>query len=339
MVMAYDFNWSGSARAGASRRSTAHTCSTPRGHGRTTWLVAPASKLIWGVPYYGRAWTTDRASGLNSRDLPERRHAARRPAGHSGYVDAAGRRGPRRRWDAVGRVPWYRLRQPTYDTWVQGYYDDWQSLNVKYDLVKAQRPARHRHLAPADGWHRAPSSGAAWRASSSRPAVQRHHRLRLPRRHHLARRRGITSGCGVDAILPDGTVDSRADGQLPGPGPRPARQRRRTASPMTRQPVHEARHQSGRRGRASRSGCEPSRLLPADAGDPRPDGELPGACARTCRATEHRLLQRRRRDDARGRINRIAAAGITAAARRPLSARCEPSPASRWPPSCIARSS
>jgi S-layer homology domain len=44
-------------------------------------------------------------------------------------------------------VPWYRYSSATYGTWVQGYYDDAQSLEVKYNLVKA------RDLRGVGIWH------------------------------------------------------------------------------------------------------------------------------------------------------------------------------------------
>jgi hypothetical protein len=40
-----------------------------------------------------------------------------------------------RKWDSVGKVPWYVFRDTANDTWVEGYYDDVQSLTAKYDLV------------------------------------------------------------------------------------------------------------------------------------------------------------------------------------------------------------
>ena len=136
MVMAYDFNWSGSGRAGGVAPIDSPYVLDSREAMAAYLARVPPSKLIWGVPYYGRAWTTT-GSGLNSVTC---RSAGTCQAASwaSGYVDArqaAADHG--RRWDDVGRVPWYRYHSSTYDAVVQGYYDDSASLNVKYDLVKA----------------------------------------------------------------------------------------------------------------------------------------------------------------------------------------------------------
>ena len=112
---------------------------------------SPPSKIIWGVPYYGRSWTTTTSDrngrtcsnsgtctggqlGVDLRGCAERRS---RQTGGAGTTP--------------GQVPWYRYQSSTYGTWVQGYYDDAASLTVKYDFVKAQPDPRHRHLASVDG--------------------------------------------------------------------------------------------------------------------------------------------------------------------------------------------
>ena len=143
MVMAYDFNWSGSARAGgvAPFESPYALAVAPA---MSAYLAkVPASRLIWGVPYYGRAWTT-KDSSLNSLTC---KSAAVCPTGKAAagafgrswvprYVDALEAVAAHgRQWDGSGRVPWYRYQSSTYGTWVEGYYDDAQSLRVKYDLV------------------------------------------------------------------------------------------------------------------------------------------------------------------------------------------------------------
>ena len=90
-----------------------------------------ASKLIWGVPYYGRTWPTS-SSALNATTLGRRLEVVHL---HRGSPQAAqfGRR-----WDDVGKVPWYRYWDNAADHWVQGYYDDVASLGAKYDLINAR---------------------------------------------------------------------------------------------------------------------------------------------------------------------------------------------------------
>ncbi len=135
MVMGYDFNWSGSARAGGvSPISSPYVLDVD--DAMADFLAAvPASKLIWGVPYYGRAWTTT-TSALNS---PTCASAGGCDAGswafrYTDAVASAAEHG--RRWDGTGQVPWYRYDSSTYGTWVQGYYDDAQSLEVKHRRIR-----------------------------------------------------------------------------------------------------------------------------------------------------------------------------------------------------------
>ena len=138
MVMGYDFNWSGSARAGAVAPMNSPYTLDLRDAMAAYLARVPASRIIWGVPYYGRAWTTT-SKPVNSQTC---RSAGTCTAASwaSTYVnarDAALTYG--RRWDDVGKVRWYRYQSTTYDTWVQGYYDDPTSLTVKYEFVKASR--------------------------------------------------------------------------------------------------------------------------------------------------------------------------------------------------------
>ena len=40
-----------------------------------------------------------------------------------------------RRWDDVGKVPWFTYYDCAKASWVEGYYDDAVSLAAKYDMV------------------------------------------------------------------------------------------------------------------------------------------------------------------------------------------------------------
>ncbi len=146
MVMAYDFNWSGSARAGGVSPIHSQYVLDVDTALRDHLELVPASKLIWGVPYYGREWsTTSSAQNATTNDILT--SAAGTYVYHVGEASSRGRR-----WDSAGQVPWYRFFNSAAGTWVQGYYDDVASLTVKYDLVNVREPARRRHLAPAHGW-------------------------------------------------------------------------------------------------------------------------------------------------------------------------------------------
>ncbi|MDY0001180.1 MAG: glycosyl hydrolase family 18 protein [Polyangia bacterium] len=134
-IMGYDFFWSGSAYAGPSGilRVTedwdhAASWSAIRSIARYTSLIPPGRRrqIIYGVPYYGREWTT------TSGDL------GAATIGNVGSVtysqaQAALTAGRTRLWDEGTRTPWYAWQDG--GTWHQVYYDDAESLGHKYELA------------------------------------------------------------------------------------------------------------------------------------------------------------------------------------------------------------
>jgi spore germination protein YaaH len=126
-VMGYDFHWSGSARAGGVAPIDSPYVLDVASAMADFLEQVPASKIIWGVPYYGRGWDTT-SSTLNAPTT-----GGSFSYYYTGHLRDAGTYG--RLWDAVGKVPWYRYYDGARGTWVQVYYDDASSLAVKYDLV------------------------------------------------------------------------------------------------------------------------------------------------------------------------------------------------------------
>ncbi|HEY7846936.1 MAG TPA: glycosyl hydrolase family 18 protein [Candidatus Limnocylindria bacterium] len=138
-VMGYDFHWSGSSRAGGvAPMQSPYTLDVAGSMADFLTETSPA-KLIWGVPYYGRTWPTS-GSGLNAPTLG----GGSKSYTYTGHRAQAAQYG--RRWDDVGKVPWYRYWDGAGRHWVQGYYDDVHSLGAKYDLINA------RGLAGAGMW-------------------------------------------------------------------------------------------------------------------------------------------------------------------------------------------
>lgn len=135
MVMAYDFHYAGSARAGGVAPVESSHIFAAGDALRDHLARVPASKLIWGVPYYGRAWNTT-GSGLNSTVRSPAQSTAfsyywtddGTPAGGKILAQRHGRK-----WDATGQVPWFVWTSG--GGYRQGYYDDPVSLKVKYDMV------------------------------------------------------------------------------------------------------------------------------------------------------------------------------------------------------------
>ncbi|HYM53056.1 MAG TPA: cell wall-binding repeat-containing protein, partial [Candidatus Dormibacteraeota bacterium] len=143
MVMAYDFSWSGSARAGGVAPLDSPYIFDARQAVADHLSVVDGSKVIWGIPYYGRTWPTqtDALNSLTCRATtppicPNSKITSPGASGayyYTGALTHAAAYG--RRWDAAGGVPWYRWYDSTNTTWRQGYYDDPQSLTLKYNLV------------------------------------------------------------------------------------------------------------------------------------------------------------------------------------------------------------
>ncbi|MFL5778909.1 MAG: glycosyl hydrolase family 18 protein [Chloroflexota bacterium] len=101
----------------------------------------PASKLILGVPYYGRAWSTD-SSGLNANNTSGTKFGASTTVLYDTAADYLAKYG--KRWDPVEGVAWTVYTREncttTYgcvNSWRQLYVDDAQALRAKYDLVNS----------------------------------------------------------------------------------------------------------------------------------------------------------------------------------------------------------
>jgi spore germination protein YaaH len=199
MVMAYDFHWSGSSRAGGVAPVSSSYVYDVSDALRDHLAVVPGSKLIWGVPYYGREWSTS-SDARNATTTSTLKSAAGHYTLHRGKAATHGRK-----WHDVERVPWYVYRDSTHDTWVQGYYDDAASLTAKYDLVNTRdlRGVGVWHLlmdgARPELWHTLQTNfRGAWFEDVLTSAF---------RADILAiANAGITSGCGFERFCPKSTV-------------------------------------------------------------------------------------------------------------------------------------
>ena len=98
----------------------------------------PASQVILGVPYYGRAWSTV-SDLVNAKTQDPAKYGASVAAVYSTAVDLAAQYG--RRFDARETSAWVAYQRqsctgcPT--TWRQLYYDDADTLRARYDMVNA----------------------------------------------------------------------------------------------------------------------------------------------------------------------------------------------------------
>ena len=308
MVMGYDFNWSGSARAGAVAPMDSPYTLDLREAMAAYLARVPASRIIWGVPYYGRAWTTT-SKPMNSQTC---RSAGTCTAASwaSTYVnarDAALTYG--RRWDDVGKVPWYRYQSTTYDTWVQGYYDDPTSLTVKYEFVKASRvrgigiwhllmDGSRRELWNTIATEFGPPPFTDIAGSRYRDAIT----WVCPERDH--------GRLQCQPVLPQGLPDAAASWPAPWPTVSTCRPPTDDFYPDDDGQPARGRHQPPGGGRADPR-LRRWQLLPRPGRPSRPAGQRSGLGPRTCRPPTDDFFTDDTGDRHEANINRIAAAGIT----------------------------
>ena len=99
----------------------------------------PASKVILGVPYYGRAWSTS-TSAVHARNVSGTKNGTSVSVLYETARQLVADHG--RRYDPVEGVAWTAYKRQnctaTYgcvNPWRQLYYDDAAALGAKYDLV------------------------------------------------------------------------------------------------------------------------------------------------------------------------------------------------------------
>ena len=268
MVMGYDFSWSGSARAGGVAPIDSPYIFDVRDAMSTYLARVPANKLIWGVPYYGRAWTTQTGS-VNSLTCKSAERVSDRQCsvGNRAQLGAALRRRARRHRQLrapVGRqrpgplvhVPQQHLQHPGAGLLRRRHLACGQVRDGG-----RQPDARRRHLAPAHGRRIVPSCGTSWRDSSATsPSSTSRYSAFVDDIVWLVAS-GITTGCGPNASARR-HGDARADGQLPGPRPRAAGAATDDYFGDDAGSIHEADINRIAAGRHRRSDAQPTAFCP-----------------------------------------------------------------------------
>jgi len=138
VIMGYDYKGSSSGTAGSVAPIGGPVYDIADTLAAYTSRV-PASKLILGVPYYGRAWSTA-TSALNSPTSSSAKYGSSVSVLYGTALDLASTNG--RRYDPVEGAAWTTYQREncsaTYGCvtgWRQLYFDDAQALAAKYDLV------------------------------------------------------------------------------------------------------------------------------------------------------------------------------------------------------------
>lgn len=138
VIMGYDYKGSSSGTAGSIAPIGGPVYDLADTLAAYTSRI-PAAKVILGVPYYGRAWSTATAD-LNSPTTSAAKYGSSVTALYETAIGLAADNG--RRFDPVEGTAWTAYQREncskTYGCvtgWRQLYYDDAATLAAKYDLV------------------------------------------------------------------------------------------------------------------------------------------------------------------------------------------------------------
>jgi spore germination protein YaaH len=137
-IMGYDYRGSSSSSAGSISPLSGPVYDLTDTVAAYTARVSP-SKLILGVPYYGRAWSTS-GDGPHAANISGAQYGSSVTAMYTTAADLAAQYG--RRYDSEEQAPWTAYTREicteTYGcvtTWRELYFDDAASLSLRYDLV------------------------------------------------------------------------------------------------------------------------------------------------------------------------------------------------------------
>jgi spore germination protein YaaH len=137
-VMGYDYRGSGSGYVGSIDPASGPAYDLQDTIDAYTAKVSP-SKLILGLPWYGRAWSTV-SDAVNAKNQSGTKYGSSNTVVVDTAMDYAKQYG--RRWDARELSAWVAYQKQnctaTYGcvtTWRQIYYDDGPAIKARYDLV------------------------------------------------------------------------------------------------------------------------------------------------------------------------------------------------------------
>jgi spore germination protein YaaH/flagellar hook assembly protein FlgD len=143
-VMGYDYRGSGASTAGSIAPLTGSAYDITETVDRYLARV-PADRLILGVPYYGRAWSTV-SDSLRAKTQTGAKYGYSATANYALAAQLAEESG--RRWDPDEQGPWTAYQRETCSSasscatsWRELYYDDAESLGLKYQLADARNLA------------------------------------------------------------------------------------------------------------------------------------------------------------------------------------------------------
>jgi len=126
-IMGYAFNGSWSTTSGPGSPligGSINITDTVVDEYASARAIAP-EKIVLGIPYYGLHWTTTSSSARSTviSFVASPRFSSAQPQSETNGL----------LWDAVSQTPWYRYQQS--GVWHQVWFDNAESLGLKYDLV------------------------------------------------------------------------------------------------------------------------------------------------------------------------------------------------------------
>ena len=137
-VMGYDYRTSSSAYAGSIDPLSGPAYDLADTVRSYTARVAP-SRVILGIPWYGRAWSTV-SSAVRAKTQSNAKYGYSAPVNYENVVALVASYG--RRWDSVEQSPYVAYQRANCTTaygcvtsWRQVYYDDAASMSLRYALV------------------------------------------------------------------------------------------------------------------------------------------------------------------------------------------------------------
>lgn len=125
-------------------------------------------KLLVGVPWYGHEWETH-GPGMSRADRTMRSRAIVASPGANASQHRATEHG--RLWDNTTQTPFYAYHTEVPGEsggWVQGFYDDEESLALKYAFIRSVPGAGARVAIWAINWGFAAEPMTLWRTLAQR---------------------------------------------------------------------------------------------------------------------------------------------------------------------------
>jgi spore germination protein YaaH len=138
MIMGYDYRSMGSTYVGSISPLTGPPYDLSDTISAYTKRVSP-SKIILGLPYYGRAWSTA-SNAIHAKNISSTKYGAAVNVTYASAVGFAADHG--RQWDEIEQAPWTAYQKQTctatygcVTSWRELYYDDVHSLAARYDMI------------------------------------------------------------------------------------------------------------------------------------------------------------------------------------------------------------